>query len=315
MAPNRHAVRAIERTYAPGERRKRHERTGRPLPELRRARSSSAGRARSRPSARAAARSSSGTTSTSRPSAKSSDLPPDSSPIQLGTDGHASTAGRSPSIGRIVYEYDDGGWNEWHLAFADGTSGWLSDAQAEYAVSAWSRRQATLPQPRTLSVGYRYDSWHDRALQVTTLTHGALQRRRGRAAVRILGQDGRAVRRPPRPRPDVRDDRLQRRRHRCCSSAGSSSTTTSRCATCERSKDGKREGPGQRGFNCGNCGAAVELRALSADASGGVHELRRRPRSARPQRSRPANGGAARNRSPRRSRWAAAAPGTVSRTR
>jgi hypothetical protein len=100
---------------------------------------------------------------------KVSDLPPDSSPILLGTEGRFE--GRSFTvIGRIVYEHDDGGWNEWHLAFADGSSGWLSDAQAEYAVSALVTPPTALPAAEKLSVGYRYH-WADRALQVTTLTH------------------------------------------------------------------------------------------------------------------------------------------------
>ena len=62
------------------------------------------------------------------------DLPRDGSPIQIGTEGtyrHRSFT----AIGRIIYEYDQGTWNEWHLVMSDGTSGWLSDAQAEYAVT------------------------------------------------------------------------------------------------------------------------------------------------------------------------------------
>src|SRR3954447_20366813 len=62
------------------------------------------------------------------------DLPPDSSPIQIATEG---ISGGKPFVvvGRIVYEYEQGGWNEWHLMFSDGKSGWLSDASLEYAVS------------------------------------------------------------------------------------------------------------------------------------------------------------------------------------
>ena len=48
-----------------------------------------------------------------------SDLPQDSSPIQLGTEGRIDDRAFTV-VGRIVYAYDDGGWNEWHLAFADG---------------------------------------------------------------------------------------------------------------------------------------------------------------------------------------------------
>ena len=62
------------------------------------------------------------------------DLPDNSSPIQLGTEGIYRNKGFVVA-GRIVYQYENGGWNEWHLVFSDGASGWLSDAMAEYAVS------------------------------------------------------------------------------------------------------------------------------------------------------------------------------------
>ena len=62
------------------------------------------------------------------------DLPVDPSPIQIGTEGIYRNK-PFVVIGRILYEYDQGGWNEWHLMFNDGTSGWLSDASPEYAVS------------------------------------------------------------------------------------------------------------------------------------------------------------------------------------
>lgn len=62
------------------------------------------------------------------------DLPPDSSPIQIATEGVYRNRAFLV-VGRILYEYEEGGWNEWHAVFNDGASGWLSDAQAEYAVS------------------------------------------------------------------------------------------------------------------------------------------------------------------------------------
>ena len=62
------------------------------------------------------------------------DLPLTPSPIQLGTTGRHGRRAFTVT-GRIVYEWERGGWNEWHLAMADGGSGWLSDAQLEYAVS------------------------------------------------------------------------------------------------------------------------------------------------------------------------------------
>src|SRR5262245_3452858 len=54
-----------------------------------------------------------------------SDPPPDTSPIQLGTDGRFE--GRAFSvIGRIAYEYEGGHWSEWHVLFEGGRTGWLS---------------------------------------------------------------------------------------------------------------------------------------------------------------------------------------------
>ena len=97
-----------------------------------------------------------------------SDLPPDSSPIEIGTegrvDGHAFQV-----VGRIVYEHDEGGWNEWHLVFGDGSSGWLSDAQAEYAVSRLTAPVRPLPREADLKVGWHYRA-NDLDLVVSTLT-------------------------------------------------------------------------------------------------------------------------------------------------
>ncbi|MBY0508050.1 MAG: DUF4178 domain-containing protein [Bryobacteraceae bacterium] len=58
----------------------------------------------------------------------------DASPIQLGTEGQFDGHGFQV-VGRLVYEYDGGRWNEWYLTFSNGNFGWLSDAQLEYAVS------------------------------------------------------------------------------------------------------------------------------------------------------------------------------------
>src|SRR5207249_11624362 len=66
------------------------------------------------------------------------DLPPDPSPIQLLTEGVYKGKGFQV-VGRILYEYEQGGWNEWHIVFSDGASGWLSDRSEEHTSELQSR--------------------------------------------------------------------------------------------------------------------------------------------------------------------------------
>lgn len=95
------------------------------------------------------------------------DLPEFSSPVQIGTEG--VYRGRPfVAVGRILYEYERGGWNEWHLAFSDGASGWLSDAQAEYAVSFLAQ-----PGPVPAATGVGTDqtfNWNGSNYTVTAIT-------------------------------------------------------------------------------------------------------------------------------------------------
>lgn len=96
------------------------------------------------------------------------DLPPDASPIQLGTEGNY----RNWSfvvVGRILYEYEDGRWNEWHLGFQNGSSGWLSDAQSEYALSILSQNPAPLPAAGALTAGQPF-TIENTVYRVTTVT-------------------------------------------------------------------------------------------------------------------------------------------------
>jgi hypothetical protein len=96
------------------------------------------------------------------------DLPPDISPIQIGTEGvYRDTAFQV--IGRIIYSHDVGAWNEWHLLYSNGSSGWLSDAQAEYAVSFLSQPQGPLPASNQVYRGLELTQ-QGVVLSVTTLT-------------------------------------------------------------------------------------------------------------------------------------------------
>jgi hypothetical protein len=95
------------------------------------------------------------------------DLPPDTSPIQLNTEGVYRNKAFVVT-GRILYEYEQGGWNEWHLAMNDGTSGWLSDAQEEYAVSFLTRGQK-LPAESQLQVGLQFQ-WNNDSYSLSVIT-------------------------------------------------------------------------------------------------------------------------------------------------
>lgn len=94
------------------------------------------------------------------------DLPPDSSPIQIGTEG---TYGNKNfvAVGRIIYEYEQGGWSEWHLMYSDGSSGWLSDAQLEYDLSWWTGPPS--PLPPTVQRGNEFE-WFNKRFEVTSIT-------------------------------------------------------------------------------------------------------------------------------------------------
>jgi hypothetical protein len=96
---------------------------------------------------------------------KVADLPASASPVQIGTEG--SFAGRSfVVIGRIVYEYDEGNWNEWHLMMNDGADGWLSDAQMEYCVTFPAKPEKL---PRECRPGQQY-TWQGQTYTVSAIT-------------------------------------------------------------------------------------------------------------------------------------------------
>jgi hypothetical protein len=81
---------------------------------------------------------------------KMGELAPDSSPIQIGMTGSFGNKFFYTS-GRIIYAYPDGLWNEWHLYFDTGETGWLTDAQGEFALSFLYEDQG--PNPSQLELG------------------------------------------------------------------------------------------------------------------------------------------------------------------
>lgn len=58
----------------------------------------------------------------------------DYSPVRIGMSG-AWGSRAFDVIGRVQVRYERGMWNEWVLLFADGGTGWLSDAQGFYAIT------------------------------------------------------------------------------------------------------------------------------------------------------------------------------------
>jgi Domain of unknown function (DUF4178) len=96
------------------------------------------------------------------------ELPLEGSPLQLGSEG-VYKAKSFQVIGRLVYEWEGGVWNEWHLVMNDGSSGWLSDAQLEYAVSFQAQAPALLPASGQIQVGQSYN-WFNLKYECTSIT-------------------------------------------------------------------------------------------------------------------------------------------------
>lgn len=102
------------------------------------------------------------------------DLPPDSSPIQISTEG----VYRNRSfvvVGRILYRWAQGGWNEWHIIFNDGRSGWLSDAQADYALSFLTTSPTPLPPSVDRGQKFTWDGVNYEVTAVTTARYAGVQ--------------------------------------------------------------------------------------------------------------------------------------------
>ena len=152
------------------------------------------------------------------------DLPPDPSPIQLLTEG-VYRGTNFQVIGRILYEYENGGWNEWHIVFGDGSSGWLSDAQLQYAISFRVDPRTPLPDVKEVFRGKKYN-FEQTEFRGRDADGGDVQGLRRRAAVPLLWEVRHAVR-------GSADAGARRSGHsttvsslRCCSWASGSNSTS-----------------------------------------------------------------------------------------
>jgi Domain of unknown function (DUF4178) len=83
---------------------------------------------------------------------KVADLIPTGSRIALGSHGAIGGLGFDV-IGRLQYEWQQGVWDEWYVAFADGSWGWVAEAQGRYYVT---RRMSPRPVPRRVEPGQSF---------------------------------------------------------------------------------------------------------------------------------------------------------------
>lgn len=83
---------------------------------------------------------------------KMAELLEDASLIQLGAQGRYRGM-HFAVVGRIQMQYAQGVWNEWHLFFDNGRSGWLSDGNGNYTVTFLAKTEAALPAFSQMSAG------------------------------------------------------------------------------------------------------------------------------------------------------------------
>ncbi len=83
---------------------------------------------------------------------ESAELFDDHSPLRLGVSGSLQGAAFS-LVGRLQYRYAQGTWNEWHVLFDDGRSGWLSEDNGSYVLGFDQPLGAPPPLQEKLFVG------------------------------------------------------------------------------------------------------------------------------------------------------------------
>lgn len=76
----------------------------------------------------------------------------DMSVIQLGSRGKYANVSFSV-MGRVQLKWDGGFWNEWFIAFEDGKSGWLAEAQGSLMISFLDQRFKKFPRRESIVIG------------------------------------------------------------------------------------------------------------------------------------------------------------------
>ncbi|MFA5507890.1 MAG: DUF4178 domain-containing protein [Vulcanimicrobiota bacterium] len=97
---------------------------------------------------------------------------PDGSLLQVGTRGQ--DLDRLFTVtGRTQLRYGDGFWNEWFLAYDDGSTGWLGEALGQYFISSQRTRgkvPSALSSPPSLGAVIKLDRKHYTALDRKSVT-------------------------------------------------------------------------------------------------------------------------------------------------
>lgn len=83
---------------------------------------------------------------------KMAELLPDQSRLQIGAEGRYRDV-RFSVVGRIQLQYERGLWNEWHLLYANGRSGWLSEVAGEMFITFEQQQPGAVPPFQALKPG------------------------------------------------------------------------------------------------------------------------------------------------------------------
>jgi predicted RNA-binding Zn-ribbon protein involved in translation (DUF1610 family) len=85
---------------------------------------------------------------------KMAELPPDVSPLQVGTRGRYENSSFE-IVGRLKVKWAEGSWNEWFALLDDGTQGWLGEFQGFYTMSFQVEGATGIPPVGSLKPGVK----------------------------------------------------------------------------------------------------------------------------------------------------------------
>ena len=114
---------------------------------------------------------------------KMAELLPDSSPIQLGSEGVYRKT-RFQVVGRIQLRYGQGIWNEWYVLFDNQRGGWLGETLGNFAVTFLIQPPEPLPPVAELRAGQAL-SLQGRAFQVTNIETARCVAGEGELPIRV----------------------------------------------------------------------------------------------------------------------------------